>query len=295
MKMAKTVVAASALLLAGGWRVQCGVCVGAEQHLVLPAAFANAEGQISNTIPIGAGAGTMQTMYSAQEMASVPQGSRITGFQMRQDNNFGFTPWPRLDITIDAYRVYMGSSTLTPAGFSNTFAANITDKQQVKSGPLPLAKNAYPGAFPIGGPLPEGWGPVIVLDQSYTYQGGPLVIEWRNPGAGSNGGTAADAVTNSAAAAGGGNATSPEATTSNGGSAAVVRITYVTTACPADLNGDGFVDDADFPIFVFAYNTLDCADPTMPVGCPADLNVNGVVDDLDFVVFVVAYNALVCE
>lgn len=286
MKTAKTVVAAGAWLLAGAH------CTGAEQHLVLPAAFANAEGQVSNSIPIGSSGGTMQTMYSVGEMASVPLGSRITGFQMRQDNNFGFAPWPRVIFAIEDYRVYMGTSLLTPAAFSNTFAANILNKQQVKAGPLALPLNAYPSISPPGGP--EQWGPVIVLDQAYTYQGGPLVIEWRNTGAGSNGGTSGDAAFNSAAAAGGGNSTSPEATTSNGGSTAIVRITYVTSACPADLNGDGFVDDGDFPIFVVAYNILDCADAAMPAGCPADFNGDDLVDDADFVVFVVAYNELVC-
>ncbi len=64
--------------------------------------------------------------------------------------------------------------------------------------------------------------------------------------------------------------------------------------CPADLNNDGLVDDADFSIFVVAYDILDCADPTMPAGCPADLNADGVVDDLDFQVFVVAYDELLC-
>ena len=64
--------------------------------------------------------------------------------------------------------------------------------------------------------------------------------------------------------------------------------------CPCDLNGDGFVDDSDFPIFVSAYNKLDCADPTMPAGCPADFDGNAMVDDADFVVFVAAYNELVC-
>ncbi len=64
--------------------------------------------------------------------------------------------------------------------------------------------------------------------------------------------------------------------------------------CPSDLNWDGLVDDADFPIFVSAYNTLDCADPTMPAGCPSDLNTDGVVDDADFSIFVVAYDALLC-
>ncbi len=65
-------------------------------------------------------------------------------------------------------------------------------------------------------------------------------------------------------------------------------------ACPADLNGDNQVDDADFVLFAGAYNILDCADPAMPAGCPADLNGDGVVDDADFVAFVAAYNELVC-
>jgi hypothetical protein len=32
----------------------------------------------------------------------------------------------------------------------------------------------------------------------------------------------------------------------------------------------------------------------MPAGCPADLNSDGVVDDADFSVFVIAYEALLC-
>ncbi|MBX3379946.1 MAG: hypothetical protein KF805_07610 [Phycisphaeraceae bacterium] len=67
-----------------------------------------------------------------------------------------------------------------------------------------------------------------------------------------------------------------------------------SSSCPGDLNADGLVDDADFTIFVVAYNILDCADPFMPAGCPADLNSDGFVDDADFVIFVVAYNELLC-
>jgi 1,4-alpha-glucan branching enzyme len=65
-------------------------------------------------------------------------------------------------------------------------------------------------------------------------------------------------------------------------------------ACPADLNADGFVDDEDFVLFAFAYNILDCTDPSMPAGCPADLNEDGFVDDADFSLFAVAYDALLC-
>ncbi|MBL8874813.1 MAG: dockerin type I repeat-containing protein [Phycisphaerae bacterium] len=65
-------------------------------------------------------------------------------------------------------------------------------------------------------------------------------------------------------------------------------------ACAGDLNGDGYVDDSDFVLFVGAYNILDCGDPAMPAGCAADLNGDGTVDDADFVLFVPAYNTLVC-
>jgi len=64
--------------------------------------------------------------------------------------------------------------------------------------------------------------------------------------------------------------------------------------CPADFNNDNLVDDADFLIFVSAYNLLDCADPEMPAGCPADLDRDRLVNDADFQLFLPAYNALLC-
>ncbi|MGH7242736.1 MAG: hypothetical protein ACREJD_04905 [Phycisphaerales bacterium] len=72
-------------------------------------------------------------------------------------------------------------------------------------------------------------------------------------------------------------------------------ITYSSIAissCPADLNGDDVVDDADFVIFAAAYNTLLC--PDAPAPCNADLNGDNVVDDADFVIFAAAYNELLC-
>lgn len=66
------------------------------------------------------------------------------------------------------------------------------------------------------------------------------------------------------------------------------------SVCEGDFNADSLVDDADFSIFITAYNTLDCTDPAMPAGCPADLNHDQVVDDADFSRFVVAYDALLC-
>ncbi|MBX3390966.1 MAG: hypothetical protein KF691_16065 [Phycisphaeraceae bacterium] len=73
-----------------------------------------------------------------------------------------------------------------------------------------------------------------------------------------------------------------------------VVITVLASGCVADFNHDGVVDDADFVIFVPAYNILDCNDPSMPAGCPADLNGDGFVDDTDFQLFVYAYDILLC-
>lgn len=64
--------------------------------------------------------------------------------------------------------------------------------------------------------------------------------------------------------------------------------------CPADLDGDGLVNDSDFVVFVKSYDALDCTDPTIPVRCQADFNGDGVVNDADFTFFVGAYDKLLC-
>jgi hypothetical protein len=69
---------------------------------------------------------------------------------------------------------------------------------------------------------------------------------------------------------------------------------FTADPCKGDLNGDGLVDDADFSIFVVAYDVLDCADAAMPPGCPSDLNADTLVDDADFSIFAVAYDAVLC-
>ncbi|MBX3380141.1 MAG: putative Ig domain-containing protein [Phycisphaeraceae bacterium] len=60
--------------------------------------------------------------------------------------------------------------------------------------------------------------------------------------------------------------------------------------CAADFNCDGQVDDADFSLFIVAYNQL-----TIPPALPKfDLNNDGLVEDADFSIFVGQYNDLIC-
>ena len=72
------------------------------------------------------------------------------------------------------------------------------------------------------------------------------------------------------------------------------NVTRGDVTCPADLNADGLVDDADFSVFVGSYNALVCDDPVVPPGCPGDLNLDGLTDDADFIIFAPAYNDLLC-
>lgn len=67
--------------------------------------------------------------------------------------------------------------------------------------------------------------------------------------------------------------------------------------CPCDLNHDSFVDDADFVLFVSAYNELLCEHGRgsgRHGSCAADFTGDGMVDDSDFVIFAGAYNELIC-
>ncbi|HEX8878089.1 MAG TPA: PKD domain-containing protein [Phycisphaerales bacterium] len=78
------------------------------------------------------------------------------------------------------------------------------------------------------------------------------------------------------------------------GSANAALLTVTAPACPGDLNLDGFVDDADFQVFVVAYDVLLCSDVAMAPACPSDLDGDALVNDADFSVFAAAYDTLLC-
>jgi hypothetical protein len=73
-------------------------------------------------------------------------------------------------------------------------------------------------------------------------------------------------------------------------SAADTARLIVVPTCPADYNFDRVVDDADFILFVEAYNLIE----TPPADFRADINGDGLVDDADFGLFAAAYDVLIC-
>ncbi|MCS7052349.1 MAG: T9SS type A sorting domain-containing protein [Ignavibacterium sp.] len=86
-------------------------------------------------------------------------------------------PWPTSDVTFSNYDIYLSES-VPPANRSLTFSNNVVGVQKlVRSGPLVIIANEYP----FGG-NPNEFGKEITFNQSYTYNGGHLLIEIRHQG-----------------------------------------------------------------------------------------------------------------
>ncbi|HEX8877202.1 MAG TPA: hypothetical protein VF777_10665 [Phycisphaerales bacterium] len=208
----------------------------AQSTAVIPpgaANLSNAPG-FADTRPLGAAeAAVYQVIYDEALLASIPRGSVITGLQVRQNSTNPVSAWPPIPLTITRYDITMGSSDRTPATKSTTFAENFRNPVLVRSGPLNLAANAYPGG--PAGSAPKPFGPLIPFTTGYVYSGGPLVIMFRvshlsSPSAAADvfeiPGQAGELATNSSSDA-------TDATEQYSGSGVVVRLTF--TPPPTDL------------------------------------------------------------
>jgi hypothetical protein len=204
--------------------VRLGIEPATTQFATLPNANDTVAGNSDNSIPIGAFSdGRHMSLYAADQFASVPPGSIITGMQLRL-RNAETSGWPGADSTNSDYTITLSQSPLTPATMNNTYASNQTNPVTVRSGSYFVPAGVYPAGANSGG-TPEGWGPVIDFQTPYVYQGGALAIDIQSAG-----GIApvkfCDAVTTSAAATG--KTASPRASaTGAGNSAFIVRLSYV--------------------------------------------------------------------
>ncbi len=85
--------------------------------------------------------------------------------------------WPTSDLTYSTYDIYLSGS-VPPANRSLNFIENVVGTQSlVRSGPLQILANTYPF-----GSNPNEFGTEIPFTQSYTYNGGHLLIEIRHQG-----------------------------------------------------------------------------------------------------------------
>lgn len=195
------------------------------EMVTLPNASDTVEGNTSNSIPPGAFTdGRHMSIYGADQLASVPPGSLITGMQLRL-NNAEISSWPTADSTNPDYEILLSRSSLTPATASSTFGDNQLDSVLVHNGPYFIPANAYPAGANAGA-TPEAWGPVIAFQVPYLYRGGPLVIDIRSAG-GIAPSKACDVISGSAAAAGLSAAPRSSGTGSLAAGAFITRISFI--------------------------------------------------------------------
>lgn len=187
-------------------RVLLGLAVGAlalpvwAQTVVVPNANTAVEGAHGLSTMVRSQPRTLQMIIGASELSTIPLGSTITGVSFRLDDLVVPQPsQPLFTATFANYDIYVGAAANTPLGADNTFANNyvLGTRQQLRSGSLTLT----PGYFPNSGAAPNSFAAAIGFNLgSYTYNGGPLVVEITHDGNGSTD-FALDAVANGSGAA----------------------------------------------------------------------------------------------
>lgn len=237
---------------------------------------------------------SVQVFIAASQLASVPQGSGFTGMSFRCSARS--PSFPVADVNMPRFDVMLSPSVFAPMGVSGTFADNIgPGAVQARTGSIVIPADAFPSEPTPDVPSANVW--YVPFTNFFVYPGGDLCVTMRVQGTISNfglfDGYAFSPTEVGSAVYNYGNA---NGTTGSLYGPLGIRFAFEgPTECPGDLNFDSQVDDADFVIFLSAYNILDCADPAMPASCSSDLNTDGVVDDDDFVIFLAAYNMLVCK
>lgn len=274
--------------------------VGLAALLLTPHAWAATQTAVApqdNTFVTGFGRnllafGRVHQMIYDQSTLTIPVGSKITGVAWRMSDN-GTTPYPLLNEEFFRLDIWMSTATRPAAAMSAGFSDNEgLDRVKARGGFYRLVSATMPRA--ITGPAP--FGGVIEFTTPFVYKGGPLCMTIRStspvPAVSSATENNFDA-TNVAGTAGKRALDDPDSVTGGNVGALVSLYTY-RLPCPADLNNSDLVDDADFGVFVVAYDLLACTATSMPAGCPSDLNRDGTVDDADFSIFAVAYDTLLC-
>lgn len=229
-----------------------------------------------------------QLVIDPSQLAYLPVGSTVDGiaFRISPVGEDAFFSWPQEDASVTQFDVTLSTAQRSAVQMSTTFAVNEgSDKVLVRSGSLFVPAEAMKV---IGEDVGEQ-SFVIPFSKPFVYKGGGLCVTMR-VGQRIGGGAAVnfDGRFNTAGMNGKRATASSSETSGNNAIALATRLVFTRppSTCPADLNADGVVDDADFVVFVEAYEFL-----MTPAG---DFDFDGVTGDEDFVVFVAGYDALVC-
>ncbi len=160
---------------------------------VVPPPYAGVAGPAGlNTLVRGSGAPRAYLMqFSAAALGGLPIGAQLTELRFRQDAT-ATTAFPITNISWSQYEVTMARASNAVSAMSSTFTNNMRAPVLVKTGALAVAANR----FPVGG-TPNAFASFIVFDKPYVYQGGDLVMLFRETGGDSTNTTFLDALNTS--------------------------------------------------------------------------------------------------
>jgi hypothetical protein len=131
--------------------------------------------------------------FSAAALSGLPMGAQLTELRFRQDAT-ATTAFPPTAIAWSEYNVTMARASNAVSAMSSTFANNMLAPILVKTGALAVAANRFPA-----GDTPNAFASFIVFDKPYVYQGGDLVMLFRETGGNSASTTLLDALSTATA------------------------------------------------------------------------------------------------
>lgn len=156
--------------------------------VVVPNSFATTEGDgfLNTLFRTQGNPRTYQVQIAASELSLIPTGSSITGLNFRSDTDSSPTPQtdplPSVGMNFADYEIRLAQAANSMGSISSTFAENMSNPVVVRDGPLSLSAGYFPG----GATGPHSFGPTLVFDNPYTYQGGDLVIHFNHSGSDSS-------------------------------------------------------------------------------------------------------------
>jgi hypothetical protein len=121
---------------------------------------------------------------AAAQLAGIPAGSYINGVSFRSmvfASNPAVWPSPAPAIWTD-YRVTLGDA--IPLGtWTTTFATNMTNAQQVRTGPMTIPVGVFLHTNGLPAPQPNPFGDFFWdFQQTFLYNGGDLALLFSHPG-----------------------------------------------------------------------------------------------------------------
>jgi len=160
----------------------CAWTIGSQAQVVAPI---SAEGSgVSSLGPFGPSAfgGLTEQVLFESSVLGLTAGDVITGIAFRADSSLGAGGAPPSDLTFATFQITVGQAAVTAETMTGTFANNFASSTVVRPA-TSLTLTAH--SFPTGS-SPNTFGPVISFTTPFTYTGGDLVFEFRNPGSSSS-------------------------------------------------------------------------------------------------------------